>query len=117
VAVLPAPEGPEVAGYLCASVLAGECSLHKIACRRACRRMGIGTRLLHECLRRARLSGAGEVVLEVREHNDAACALYAHNGFTQTGLRKGYYGDTRENARIMLRRLSGPDYAEGLQHA
>ena len=39
--------------------------------------------------------------LEVRVGNVAAIGLYRAFGFTQIGLRKGYYADNREDAMIM----------------
>jgi ribosomal-protein-alanine N-acetyltransferase len=41
------------------------------------------------------------VTLEVRTGNAAAIALYTKLGFEQVGLRKGYYQDTGEAARLL----------------
>ena len=41
------------------------------------------------------------VTLEVRVSNAAAQQLYAKYGFSQVGLRRGYYTDNHEDAVIM----------------
>ena len=41
--------------------------------------------------------------LEVRVSNDAAVNLYSSLGFVETGVRRGYYTDNREDALIMWR--------------
>jgi ribosomal-protein-alanine N-acetyltransferase len=41
--------------------------------------------------------------LEVRVSNDTAIALYRRLGFVETGIRRGYYTDNREDALIMWR--------------
>ncbi|NIV82364.1 MAG: GNAT family N-acetyltransferase, partial [Gemmatimonadetes bacterium] len=52
---------------------------------------GHGRALLRELLDRARLGGAAEVYLEVRESNRRARRLYAREGFHQVGQRPDYY--------------------------
>ncbi len=60
------------------------------------RRSGLATALLNELERRA----AGDIFLEVAEHNHAAAQLYTHRGWVPVGLRKRYYpGDI--NAIVM----------------
>ena len=41
------------------------------------------------------------MILEVRVSNTSAIRLYERLGFTQVGLRKGYYTDTGEDASLM----------------
>ena len=41
------------------------------------------------------------VTLEVRASNTAAQSLYSKYGFTQVGVRRGYYTDNREDAVLM----------------
>ncbi len=55
------------------------------------RRRGIGRLLVRELVAEARRRGAGEVLLEVREDNEAAQRLYAGEGFEVLGRRRGYY--------------------------
>ena len=55
------------------------------------RRRGIGAALLTELLAEAEHRGAPEVMLEAREDNVAALALYADHGFERLSRRRGYY--------------------------
>jgi ribosomal-protein-alanine N-acetyltransferase len=84
--------------YLTAYIVAGELEIVNVAVDRACRGRGIGRRLLDFSLRQ---SGAVRAVLEVRSGNTAARALYKRCGFTQVGLRKGYYADSGEDALVL----------------
>ncbi len=71
--------------------------------------LGLGRKLLMQGLDAARLANRGSVYLEVRPSNVAALALYTRCGFTQVGIRKGYYRtektDVQEDALIMRRAL------------
>lgn len=79
------------------------------------RRRGTGDRLVEELLRRTQ--ELGEVregwTLEVRDANEAAIALYERHGFSTEGVRRGYYSDTREDARVMWRRPQAQVDGEG----
>ena len=74
--------------------------------RRGYRCRGIGRRLLAHLLLAAGNAGAGEAFLEARPSNTSAIRLYQSLGFTQIGMRRGYYqaADGREDA-IVLKRL------------
>ena len=74
-----------------------------VAVMPAARRRGIGRTLVREMLARAETRGLSFVTLEVREHNDAAIALYAGEGFLPVGRRRGYYERPREDALLMTR--------------
>jgi ribosomal-protein-alanine N-acetyltransferase len=50
--------------------------------------------------------GAGEILLEVREGNEAALGLYGSLGFREEGRRKGYYGEPVEDAVLMRMKLT-----------
>ncbi|MDR0466484.1 MAG: ribosomal protein S18-alanine N-acetyltransferase [Deltaproteobacteria bacterium] len=65
------------------------------------RRLGCGARLLRPVLRMAAEAGIGRAVLEVRSGNAPALALYAGQGFTKIGSRRGYYHDSGEDALIL----------------
>lgn len=67
-----------------------------------CRRLGHGSALLDEFLRRCRDRGCQELWLELRADNDAARALYAGHGFVSTGHRARYYTDGTD-ALLMTR--------------
>ncbi|HEY0167916.1 MAG TPA: ribosomal protein S18-alanine N-acetyltransferase [Jatrophihabitans sp.] len=65
------------------------------------RRNGVGRLLVRALLAEARRRRAEEVLLEVREDNQAARRLYAGEGFTVLGLRRGYYEQGRVDAVTM----------------
>lgn len=68
-------------------------------------RRGYGRKLLEAMLILARGLGKSRMVLEVRASNTAAIGLYQACGFTQIGLRRGYYpaANGREDAILMGR--------------
>ena len=68
------------------------------------RRQGVARALLKEAEKRVRERGGKELVLELREDNAAARALYESLGFKQTGTLLGYYHD-RSDARRMQKAL------------
>jgi len=77
------------------------------------RREGIGGCLLAHALLASIDRGMNEALLEVREKNRKAQALYLKFGFEVVGLRGGYYKDTGEDAVLMmLKPLSGDKLAE-----
>lgn len=76
----------------------------------AARRHGIGRLLVRALVAEARRRRATEVLLEVREDNQAAQRLYAGEGFAVLGRRRGYYEQGRVDAitmRYPIQRLDG----------
>ena len=64
----------------------------------------------------AQRSGAEAMFLEVAADNAAALALYRGAGFTQAGLRRGYYAPAGTDAFVLRRDLNRPpdaDYVSG----
>jgi len=90
-----------VAGYICSWVVHDECTINKIACVNTHRRKGIGRKLMEKLLGEGIVQGVRLFLLEVRESNREAQLFYEQFGFSQTGLRRGYYSDTGEHAVIM----------------
>lgn len=69
-------------------------------------RQGIGNRLVKQITKAADAVSA-EIILEVRESNQAAQQLYKRVGFNQIGQRKEYYPNpdgSREAAIVMSRK-------------
>ncbi len=89
----------EPAGFLIAWTLPGEIQLQKIAVRPAFRRRHIARRLLDGLLANAK--EGDRILLELRETNSAALALYRSFGFELDGVRRGYYADTGEHALLL----------------
>jgi len=67
----------------------------------AARRKGVGRLLVRALIAEAHHRRATEVLLEVREDNHAAQRLYAGEGFTVLGRRRGYYEQGRVDAITM----------------
>jgi len=68
---------------------------------------GTGTALLEALLDEAARRGCTEVFLEVRTDNDRAQRLYRSHGFTQIGVRKGYYQPSGADALVMRHEIGG----------
>jgi [ribosomal protein S18]-alanine N-acetyltransferase len=61
--------------------------------------------LLTALLDKARDRGCAEVLLEVREDNPRARQLYSRHGFTEVGIRRGYYQPSNVDAVVMRKAL------------
>ncbi len=94
----------ELAAYIAVSAHAGadEMEVYNIAVAEAYRQQGIGKKLLCLAMQAAAKNGITRAVLEVREHNVPAIALYRSLGFTRAGVRRGYYPDTGEDAHVYV---------------
>jgi ribosomal-protein-alanine N-acetyltransferase len=64
-------------------------------------RLGIASRLLLRCLEMGLEAEMPLAVLEVRESNTGAQALYQQFGFTRLGRLRRYYKDNDEDALVM----------------
>lgn len=97
-------------GFALGRAVAGEAELLMLAVHPDARRRGVGRRLLAAFAAEAAARGASELHLEVGETNAAARALYAAEGWSESGRRRGYYRDrlgNREDAILMRRMLIG----------
>jgi len=102
-----------VLGFASIWVMADEAHLTNIAVRLSHRRQGIGELLLISIIELAAELKADFLTLEVRASNIPAQELYKKYGFTQVGLRRGYYTDNREDAVVMsTESLSSPSFRE-----
>lgn len=81
--------------------VADELHLLDMASHAEHRRQGYARALLSELLSYARRERKRLVLLEVRQSNAAAIGLYRSAGFESTGVRRGYYSDTGEDALEM----------------
>jgi ribosomal-protein-alanine N-acetyltransferase len=66
---------------------------------------GTGTALLTALIDEAGKRGHEEVLLEVREDNPRARRLYLRHGFTEIGIRRGYYQPSGVDAVVMRKAL------------
>jgi len=67
---------------------------------------GTGTALLNALLDEAGNRGCAEALLEVREDNPRARQLYVRHGFTEVGVRRGYYQPSGVDAVVMRKGLA-----------
>jgi ribosomal-protein-alanine N-acetyltransferase len=98
-------------GIALGRAVAGEAELLTIAVRPEHRRAGLGRTLLAAFETDAAGRKASVAFLEVAADNAAAIALYLHQGYVESGRRKGYYAapdGTRRNALLMSRTLPRP---------
>jgi ribosomal-protein-alanine N-acetyltransferase len=65
------------------------------------RRRGVARALLDALIAHGRQNQKRLLLLEVRRSNQAAITLYESCGFQHTGVRRGYYSDTAEDALEM----------------
>jgi ribosomal-protein-alanine N-acetyltransferase len=97
-----------VVGFVITHTVADESELLNIAVHPDHRDSGIGTALLDTIVMRCTARGARTMVLDVRESNTAAHALYAKRGFTQVGRRRRYYRRPEEDGLIFRAILPVP---------
>lgn len=93
--------GERLAGYCGLLVTAPEAEVVFICTDEEFRRRGVARLLLTTALECAKEEGITDVFLEVREGNMPARTLYRGFGFQETGLRKNYYDEPKENAVLM----------------
>jgi len=94
---LPPPVGHYIIGFTGFWVMAEEAHIINIAVREAYQRQGIGELLLISLIDLAIELKARIITLEVRVSNTTAQNLYTKYGFTQVGMRRGYYVDRGYN--------------------
>jgi ribosomal-protein-alanine N-acetyltransferase len=94
----------QLAGYLIAMHLGDMFEVLQITVAAAYQRRGVASQLLAACCHKAKDLGCDRVVLEVRETNLKAIALYQKLGFKQDAVRKHYYRNAEglsEDALLM----------------
>ena len=103
---LVALDGDTVAGYVGSQSVLDEADMMNVAVHPDYRRKGIARNLvlaLSEALQKRGIKG---LMLEVRQSNAPAIALYEQLGFQQVGLRPNYYRNPKENALILRKEWS-----------
>lgn len=96
------PSGKEyVVGFAGIWILADEAHITNIAVREAYRRQGVGELLLISIIDLVTELKARIITLEVRASNTPAQNLYYKYGFTQIGVRRGYYTDNHEDGLLL----------------
>jgi ribosomal-protein-alanine N-acetyltransferase len=91
-------------GYFLLMLSVDDAHLLNITVKRELQGQGLGLVLLDKTREIARARKLGAILLEVRPSNARAEKIYRRYGFTQIGIRKGYYpasGNQREDAIVM----------------
>jgi len=96
--VAESASGSSVIAHLVAHRVRSEWNLQYAVVAEGSRGRGVGTYLLKEFVSYVRGVGGTQILLEVRASNRSARRLYKSIGFTESGLRKGYYPDPPEDA-------------------
>lgn len=84
--------------------------IHTLAVTKEYQGRGLGQKLLDHLTEKSREIGASSILLEVRDGNEPARALYAKNGFTEISRRVGYYARFGD-ALVMEKVLATPTNA------
>lgn len=90
----------DLAAYIAFSLIEDEMEILNLAVHPDFRRQGMGAALLERAFGICREKGIAKSFLDVKESNQSALNLYIKFGYTQIGVRKKYYPDTRENALL-----------------
>jgi ribosomal-protein-alanine N-acetyltransferase len=98
-------QGPELLAMACAWLVVDELHITLVAVDPHWRRQGLGRRVLDQLLATGHRRGAGRATLEVASGNAPARGLYGSLGFTEAGVRRGYYRNG-DDALIQWAKLS-----------
>ncbi len=101
-----ADNSPDILGYICRWLVGDEIHILNLAVHPDRRRTGVGRALVELTLREAERSETRLITLEVRRENASAIALYRSLGFTESGVRRNYYG--RGHDAIIMSRVREP---------
>lgn len=97
-------EAKKICGYLIYSCLAEEAELLRIAVKEDYRGRGYADRLFRmwfSVLEKQEEEKPKKILLEVRAKNEPANELYKKYGFAEIFIRRGYYRNPDDDARIM----------------
>jgi [ribosomal protein S18]-alanine N-acetyltransferase len=100
---LGAFQGADMLGYLIVARYVDAWHIMNVAVDEGFRGRGIARGMLERLFETTSADVERGYTLEVRVSNDTAIALYRRLGFVETGVRRGYYTDNREDALIMWR--------------
>lgn len=91
------------------SIIFGCADIADIAVTPALRRRGLARMMMNYLLDKSKELLISTLMLEVRKSNISAKALYSSFGFYETGIRKNYYSNPKEDAILMNYDISADD--------
>lgn len=94
-----------VIGYTVMWCIEDQGELANIGIAETHRGRDLGNLLLDYSIALAMERGVTSLYLEVRESNERARHMYERRGFEEIGVRRDYYDDPREDARVLVKRL------------
>jgi len=94
-----------IVGYAVLWCILDQGELANIALLPTWRGRGLGSHMLRHVMSVASERGVEKLFLEVRMSNHAALELYRSFGFSEVGVRRGYYQDPKEDASVMVATL------------
>ena len=95
-------ENDNLLGYLGAWLIFEEAHVTTVAVKNEYKKQGIANRLMLTLVDECYKNMVKYITLEVRVSNTPALSLYTRWGFSDVGVRKGYYQDNNEDALIMF---------------
>lgn len=95
----------EIAGFINLGVVLDEATVNNIAVKQTYRRRGIGRALMTAAIDYCQNNRLNVLMLEVRQSNRAAIALYERFGFQAVGIRKRFYDQPEEDAVLMNKNI------------
>jgi ribosomal-protein-alanine N-acetyltransferase len=90
-----------IAGFAVASLIPPQAELETIAVAPKFQGRGLARQLFSSLIRQLQVTGASEMILEVRATNHPAIGLYRSLGFAESCRRPSYYVDPVEDAVLM----------------
>ena len=92
----------EIVGFAGILKIMDEANIMNIVTKIDKRKLGIGSKLLEELIKKSKELGCSSITLEVNEHNLPALHLYEKFNFKRIGLRKKYYNNTDDAILMSL---------------
>ncbi|QLH42728.1 MAG: ribosomal protein S18-alanine N-acetyltransferase [Coxiellaceae bacterium] len=96
-----------IIGFIVAMIRSQECQILNICIAAQYRQQGFGQQLMQHVLALAKQQGATTALLEVRQSNHSAIALYHKLGFNEISVRPNYYPSKngREDAWVLAKQI------------
>jgi [ribosomal protein S18]-alanine N-acetyltransferase len=101
--IFVAERSGKIGGFLCARVVRDEWEIENVMVDQEIRRHGVGAELMRALLEKWEQRAGTTVLLEVRESNLPARALYTKYGLSEVGRRRAYYREPIEDAVLYAR--------------